>query len=122
MTITKASASITANKIYDSFIGVTTVSTYSRVAQGDYDPVTGDSADLTSTQKIKIIFLSINRKQDNFEQIAPSDIKALIPTKALKFIVETGDKLTRGNKNYKVKGYELIAADSIWKLHLEETN
>ena len=122
MTITKESAAITANKIYDKFIGVTTASTYSRVAEGDYDPVTGESPDLISTQKIKIVFLSINRQQDNFDQIAPSDIKALIPTDDLKFVVETGDKMTRGNRNYKVKGYELIAADSLWKLHLEETN
>lgn len=122
MTITKKSASKTANKIFDSFTGVSTKVTYTRVIQGDYDPITGETENTVSSKKVDIIFTSISRDQDNFDQIAPGDIKGLIPSSKLKFTIETGDKIITSKKSYVIKNWELVAADSLYKLHLEETN
>ena len=121
MAITKASASATAQRIFDTFDGVRTTTTYTQVTQGEYNPTTGESADTIATKKVKFIFTKFSRDQDNFAQIAPGDIQGIIPKADITFTIATGDKIANGGKNYVVKNWELIAADALYKIHFEET-
>ena len=122
MAITKASASATAQRICDTFDGVLTKTPYTQVTQGEYNPTTGESADTTLTRSVKMFFTSLSRDQETFAQIAPGDIQGLIPKADITFTIATGDKVSNGGKNYVVKNWALVAADSLYKFHLEETN